>query len=52
MAVSEAWYTLLIVKGVMFGDALSLLARTACWHLSCVMPQVMGGRGWVSPRLR
>ena len=52
MAVSLAWYAILIIKGVAFGDALSLLNKAACWHLSCVMPQVMGGRGWVSPRLR
>ena len=52
MAVSLARYAILIIKGVAFGAALSLLNKAACWHLSCVMPQVMGGRGWVSPRLR
>ena len=52
MAVSLARYAILIIKGVAFGAALSLLNKAACWHLSCVVPQVMGGRGWVSPRLR
>ena len=51
MAVSLAWYAILIIKGVAFGDALSLLNEAAYWHLSCVMPQVMGVRGWVLPRL-
>ena len=43
MVVSEAWYTLLIVKGVIASDALSLLARTACRHCLCVAAQVIGG---------
>ena len=52
MAVSLARYAILIIKGVAFGAALSLLDKAACWHWPCVMPQVMGGRVWVSPRLR
>lgn len=51
MAVSLAWHTLLTIKGVMFWDALSLLARTACRHCLCTTGQVIGGM-WVSPRLR
>ena len=51
MAVSLAWHTLLTIKGVMFWDALSLLARTACRHCLCVAAQVIGVM-WVSPRLR
>lgn len=43
MAVSLAWYTLLIIKGVMFWDALSLLVRTACRHCLCATAQVIGG---------
>ncbi len=43
MAVSEAWHTLLTIKGVMFWDALSLLARTACRHCLCATAQVIGG---------
>lgn len=43
MAVSLAWYTLLTIKGVMFWDALSLLARTACRHCLCATAQVIGG---------
>ena len=52
MAVSLAWYAILIIKGVAFGDAFTLLNKAACWHWPCVMPQVLGGRVWVSPRLR
>lgn len=52
MAVSLAWCAMLIIKGVAFGDAFTLLNKAACWHWPCVMPQVMGGMVWVSPRLR
>jgi len=43
MPVSEAWHTLLTIKGVMFWDALSLLARTVCRHCLCVAAQVIEG---------
>ena len=52
MAVSLAWCAMLIIKGVAFGDAFTLLNKAACWYWPCVMPKVMGGRVWVSPRLR
>lgn len=52
MAVSLAWCAMLIIKGVAFGDAFTLLNKAACWYWPCVMPKVMGGRVWFSPHLR
>lgn len=43
MAVSLARYAILIIKGVAFGDALSLLNKAACRHCLCVAAQVIGG---------